>query len=392
MTNIDTSNLVFNFSEKLEQEASAWDSIETDNSYWSSDYMNTLNELPPSGVRSHFCLVTHEGKPLAKFLFQYLSVRLSESFGDPSGEQKKQSFFKALLKRIILPFLNFKIVVNGNLLLSGSYGFKFMADLDFKTKQSIFDHAISEYQVFLKSNNLKASGILLKDLDNPNHTLDIYLNEQNYTRFKVQPKMKFEVPSDWSTMDDYKASLKSKYRIRYNKAKKSLANVEKRRLNASDIVKYKEDMYQLYLQTVGKAGFNLFLLDRDYFLSLANKMPDKFIVDGLFDGDKMLAFFTLMDNGNEYDAHYLGYNLELNHKHKLYHNMLYFMVEDAIVENKERLHMSRTALEIKSSVGTVPEEVQLYAKYFGKLGNWLLPRILDITVPKLEWQARSPFK
>lgn len=386
------SKLAYNFTERLEADAAAWDSVVTDNSYWSSDYMNTLNEVPPSGVKSHFCLVTHEGKPVAKFLFQYLTIRLSESFGDPSGEQKKQSFFKALIKKIILPFLNFKIVVNGNLLLSGSYGFKYKAGLNFQTKQSIFDQAIKAYQEYLKANNLKASGILLKDLDNPNHTLDIYLSEQDYTHFKVQPKMKFEVPADWSTMDDYKAALKSKYRIRYNKTKKSLANIEKRRLSSSDIAKYKDDMYQLYLQTVGKAGFNLFLLDQDYFLNLTNKMPDRFVVDGLFDGDKMVAFFTLMDNGEEYDAHYLGYNLELNHQYKLYHNMLFFMVEDAIVGNKKRLHMSRTALEIKSSVGTVPEEVQLYAKYFSKIGNWFLPRILDITVPKLDWQERSPFK
>jgi hypothetical protein len=336
--------------------------------------------------------VSQDGKPVAKFLFQYLTIKLSESFGDPSGEQKKQSFFQALLKKIILPFLNFKIIVNGNLLLSGSYGFKFEQGLDFNSKQTIFDQAVKKYRAFLANNNLKAAGILLKDLDNPERKLDEYLHKQNYTHFKVQPKMKFEVPSDWKTMADYKAALKSKYRVRFNKAKESLGNIKKKRLSIIDIEKYKDAMYQLYLQTVGSAGFNLFLLDKDYFLRLKKKMPGRLIVDGLFDGDKMVAFFTLMDNGDEYDAHYLGYNFELNYKHKLYHNILFFMVEDAIMEDKDRLHMSRTALEIKSSVGTVPEEVQLYAKYFNKIGNWFLPRILDITVPKLDWQERSPFK
>ena len=163
-------------------------------------------------------------------------------------------------------------------------------------------------------------------------------------------------------------------------------------MTPEDIERYKEDMYALYMATVSKAGFNLFFLDKDYFLALSRNLDKKFIVNGLFDGDEMVAFFTLMDNGDEYDAHYLGYNPKLNHSHKLYHNMLFFMVEDAIVEGKDRLHMSRTALEIKSSVGTTPEEVQLYAKYYNRFGNWLLPRILDLTVPKLDWQPREPFK
>jgi len=392
ISDINISSLSFDFGDKLSSHSDLWDQLDAENSYWSADYFNTLNENPPSGVKSHACLVTHEGKPVAKFLFQYLTVRLSESFGDPSGEQKKPSFLQSLLKRLILPFLNFKIIVNGNLLLSGSYGFKFADYLDYDIKRQIFHKAIEAYRKFLKSNSLKASGILLKDLDNPNGQLDEYLKEHKYTNFKVQPKMKFEVPQDWQSMEDYKAALKSKYRVRFNKAKKSLGEIYCKRLSIAEIKAHSDAMYRLYLKTVGKAGFNLFLLDKQYFLELAKKLEGRFIICGLFQGSTMVSFFTLMDNGTELDAHYLGYDPSLNHKHKLYQNILYFMVEIAIDESKKTLHMSRTALEIKSSVGTIPEEVQLFAKYYNRVGNWLLPKILDITVPEPEWQARSPFK
>ena len=79
-------------------------------------------------------------------------------------------------------------------------------------------------------------------------------------------------------------------------------------------------------------------------------------------------------------------------KHKLYLNMLYFMLEEAIDLQKSVLHMSRTALEIKSSVGTIPEEVQLYAKHYSPALNAISKTMLNLVVPKVDWEPRNPYK
>lgn len=380
------------FLDHLGEQSTEWDALERDNSYWSACYFNNLVENPPKGVRSHACLVRSDGKAVAKLLFQYLEIDLKNNFGSPSSEQKKRSWLNSIFRTLVVPLVKVKIIVNGNLLLSGSYGYKFDSDLSLEDRQTIFDQSIQAYRKFLKSNKFSFSGILLKDLDNSGGNLDAYLVEQKYSFFKVQPKMKFIIKDKWSSFDNYLAGLKSKYRVRYRKARKSLDGIERRLLTVTDLETYQDDMYSLYMQIVNKAGFNLFYLDKAYFLGLIKVKPNKFRVNGLFKDGKMVAFYSLMDNAHEMDAHYLGYDLKLNGSHKLYLNMLYYMVEEAIELGKDELHMSRTALEIKSSVGTIPEEVSLYGKHFNSILNGLLGKILEQIVPKVEWKPRNPFK
>ena len=380
------------FLEHIPDDLDSWNQLEKGNAYWSSFYFNNLANNPPKGVNSHACLIKQNDQLVAKMMFQYLEIDLKNNFGKPSSEQKKQSFLMATFRKLIVPLVKVKIIVNGNLLLSGSYGFKFVEGLDMHQKRQMFAQAIDAYRNFLKSKGIKTKGVLLKDLDNPEGNLDEYLTKERYSLFKVQPKMKFEIKDKWASFDAYLAGLKSKYRVRYRKARKSLKNIERRLLSPEEVEKYQEEIYELYLQTVSKAGFNLFLLNKDYFSGLVKAKPEKFRVNALFEGERMVAFYTLMDNDTEIDAHYLGYDLSLNAPHKLYLNMLYFMVEEAIELQKDVLHMSRTALEIKSSVGTVPEEVNLHGKYFNSILNRILGQLLDLIVPKVDWEPRNPFK
>jgi len=386
------SNYTISFQETITKGQNDWNGLASDNSYWSTDYFNNLSKYSPSGVESHACFVYDGSNLIAKILFQYLDVDLKNNFGSPSGEQKKSSWTQGLFKKLVIPLIKFKIIVNGNLLLSGNYGFKFSPDLDMHSRIKVFEMAIDAYRKYLKKKGIRTSGILLKDLDNPGGNLDDFIQSKRYSFFKVQPKMKFEIKGKWPDFEVYLAALKSKYRVRYRKAKKSLNGISRRLLSVEEIKKYESEIYALYMQTVSKAGFNLFLLDKAYFSGLAESKPESFRVSALFQGDKMVAFYTLMDNGNEMDAHYLGYDLGLNAKHKLYLNMLYFMVEEAIELQTDVLHMSRTALEIKSSVGTTPEEVHLYGKHFNPLLNRILGAMLDLIVPKVEWKPRNPFK
>jgi len=386
------SNYNISFHDFISEGKEDWDSLESSNNYWSASYFNTLSKFSPSGVVSHACMVHESGALKAKILFQYLDVDLKNNFGDPSGEQKKSSWLNSLFKKIVVPFIKFKIIVNGNLLLSGNYGYKFSPELDFDSKKHIFQLAIDAYRKYLKDSGINTSGVLLKDLDNPGGNLDAFLKSERYSFFKVQPKMKFIIKDRWKDFDAYVSGMKSKYRVRFRKAKKSLNGITRKLLTPEEVKLYESEMYALYQQTVSKAGFNLFLLNNKYFSALDEAMPEAFRVNALFQGEKMVAFYTLMDNGNEMDAHYLGYDLSLNSKHKLYLNMLYFMVEEAIDLQTDTLHMSRTALEIKSSVGTVPEEVNLYGKHYNPFFNRILGSMLNLIVPEVDWEARNPFK
>jgi hypothetical protein len=62
------------------------------------------------------------------------------------------------------------------------------------------------------------------------------------------------------------------------------------------------------------------------------------------------------------------------------------------VLNSSKVYMSRTALEIKSSVGAVSEQMFCYIKHTKPFYNSNIHRILDTLVPVEQWVPRSPFK
>jgi len=148
----------------------------------------------------------------------------------------------------------------------------------------------------------------------------------------------------------------------------------------------------LYRNVVDGAGFNLFILPDLYFYHLQYYLGDKMNCTGYFDGDTLVGFYTSIKNHNDLDAHFLGYDKATNKTSQLYLNMLYDLVSEAIELGTDQLIMSRTAMEIKSSVGAEAKPMFLYMQATSPLLNKLLPRALSYFVPKTNWQARSPFK
>ena len=92
------------------------------------------------------------------------------------------------------------------------------------------------------------------------------------------------------------------------------------------------------------------------------------------------------------DAHFLGYDPECNRNCQLYLNMLYDLVDDAIALKAHNLILSRTAMEIKSSIGAEPHDMYLYLKAINPIFNRGVSKALDYFKPKADWKPRSPFK
>lgn len=121
-------------------------------------------------------------------------------------------------------------------------------------------------------------------------------------------------------------------------------------------------------------------------------MGEQFQLHAYFLGDTLVAFRTLIYNYDELDAHFLGVDDAYNREHQVYLNILYDLVNDAIEAKAHRLDFARTALEIKSSVGALPEEMICFFKHRNSLSSKLIQLVFDSFNPKEEWQPRSPFK
>jgi hypothetical protein len=121
-------------------------------------------------------------------------------------------------------------------------------------------------------------------------------------------------------------------------------------------------------------------------------MPKSFQIYGLFDGERLIGFYSFLINGSNFEAHFIGFDGLLNRERQLYQNMLYFMVEDAITLGCKKIIFARTAIEIKSTVGAIPIEMDLYMKHSNFFIQLFIPFLLRYFTPKENYIVRDPFK
>ena len=95
---------------------------------------------------------------------------------------------------------------------------------------------------------------------------------KKYHAIDTQPSMIMDIPSEWGNFQGYLQSLKSKYRIRANKALKVARDIECIELHADEIEAMEPQLHQLYLKVVDDVGFNLFILSQGYFSALKKSL------------------------------------------------------------------------------------------------------------------------
>lgn len=349
-------------------------------------FHEVVEKTPPSGIIPYYCIVYADGEAIGICYYQLKMLKMAEALklDDENG-------FSKAWKGFMLRWINFYSLVCGNAMVTGQYGFRFLKSIDrdrqYELMSRATDHLVSKLKV---EDQINVGPVLCKDYYErqlySKNSLDVY------TKFTVQPSMIFDINKEWSTFEDYLSAMRTKYRTRVKRAIKKLGCIEVRELSLFDISNYKSRMNDLYLYVANQASFNLFHLHVDYFYELKNHLGDALKVVGYFDRTTMVGFYTIIINNANVDAHFLGYDKSINGPNQLYLNMLYDMIHRGIEQGSEKIFMSRTALEIKSSTGAEAHDMYCYLKHTKPLFNNYLPKILDGLVPHEEWIPRSPFK
>lgn len=361
-----------------------WDDCcPADDLYFSSHFFNVLKTQPPVGITNYFGLVILDQKQVGVILFQTKLFRLAESL------VFDESKISGKIKHFFAKWINIRGVGIGNTLLTGKYGISLDSRLGDDLELEVIEKGRIAIREYLKRKGERTNIFVVKDFFDQN--LPQGYEAKGYTKYTVQPNMIFNIDKSWSTFDEYHKAQTKKYRKRVSAARRKFEGLERFKMSVEDLEVYKEDMHRLYKNVVGNASFNLFELKLDYFLALKRNLSEDFTVVGYFKDKKLVGFSTLMHNVHHLDAHFLGYDFETNKNHQLYLNMLYDMVEYGIKYDFSSIVMSRTALEIKSSVGAKPYEMHLLIKYHYSLINWFLPTILGFFKPEKEWDERNPF-
>lgn len=394
MQNIELSSVpscTLSVNSSIEQLQDDWRTISKGNVYADPDYLKLLEENGPYNYKYFYALIYRESKPIMAIYFQYKRIELSRDF---RVHTHSSNFFKKLnvrLMRCFLRLINQNLLICGNVLLTGEYAYGALPE--FNPSSEFFQEILRYVKKELRNElGQKVQGILCKDFFKQGPHKKLQFDAPGFTRFEVQPAMIMQMDSEWKSFDDYLGAVRSKYRVKYKKVLKKAKSLQFRELQLSEVHHYNKKMYNFYKGTSERADFSLFRLHPQYFYELKKCLAEKIIITGIFKEDELLGFYTFVQNGAQGDAHFIGYDISLNSKYQLYFNILLGLVRKSIDSKSQYLNLSRTALEIKSSVGAEAHDMFIYLRHENPMVNLILPIVLKYIVPKNEWQPRSPFK
>lgn len=348
------------------------------------DYLRVLHDFPPEGMRFSYLLFTFRGAPVGLVYCQLLEFRAGEHLRQPQHEGIR-------LRGRLAAHLKLRVLICGNAFLTGQHAYFFTPEHQNDSGELIRE-ALGQTADWWRQENLSVNTILFKDIaDHQVRTVTDW-QHSSYHRFAFQPNMVFPLARNWEKIDHYLEALSSKYRVRYRRARKKLKGIRCVELNAAQIRTHEPEIYRLYRNTAGNADFCVAYLSRQYFSELKTTDPERFRLWAYFKGEQMVGFCTSLQNGKDLEAHFLGLN-EAQQVHQLYLNMLYHLVEVGIDSKAERIVFARTAMEIKSSVGAVPEATSVFLLHHtSSVVNYLVPYLVCLLEPKDQWETRHPFR
>lgn len=357
-------------------------------------YLAAVEENPPQGLQFSYLIFYYHDVPVGIAYCQVSPFSVENSIQSNNKQDKYPCIVRAFgrfLKNLVVG-KNHNLLVCGNLLLTGEHGYYFKNDLDKAVAFDMLEEALLKIQDDWEKQKVNIDGIFIKDILQEHRAPGKVLVERKFREFTFHPNMVLTIPDDWHTFEDYLAAISSKYRVRAKKAFRSGEKIERRELTESQIISYKDRLYELYQSVVDNQDFNMVTLNENYLPALRNWLGDRFRIHGYFIEGELIGYYTTIRNYEELEAHFLGFEAACNKTCQVYLNMLFDMLRAGIEQKAHRVVYARTAMEIKSSVGAEAYDMYCYIRASNRLTNKILPPLLEYLRPPDDWVPRSPFK
>lgn len=357
-----------------------WDNFGTD-TFLQLPYLTAQENASPKNIDYFYVAVIHKNKIIGKCVVQRLRLKGKELF--PSDTSK--------LKEELLNLLNLNMLCVGNIKLTGEHAWELNEDLDEKSFLNLLHIALDEIRKISKQEKKPVKLLLIKDFYAQNLS-NVQKHFSDYESFSVQPNMVFKRDDAWQNFDGYLLAMRKKYRTRAKRAFKKADDIAFRALHLEEVIALQKEIYDLYLNVLANVDFTMYQLPENFFVEMKRQMPKDFNVFGGFHAGKLVCFYSIIENGKQLEAGFLGYDINIQQDKQLYLNMLYRMVDDAISNQFDGIDFSRTAMEIKSSVGAKPYDMYGLLKHTHPLMNRMLRSTFRKFYQKEEWVQRHPFK
>ena len=310
---------------------------------------------------------------------------------EPKTGFKKYMYKLALgISTPLIKSVDLKLLVSGNVFMTGENGFYFSQDIEKKTRAVLLRKAIRD----VAKTDSRIRAILISDLYEPRSEFDDGFKANGYSEITVEADMSIQIRPEWKTVEDYLNAFSSKYRVR---ARKAFALVKESQvvckdLSLEEIIASEDRLLELYDKVMSHAEFKLASLGKEFFRLQKQQMNDRYRVFAYYKDEVMIAFISLFHNGQRMEVHYTGMEQDACKPIHLYQHMMYDMVAFGIVNGLERLHFGRTAPEIKSTIGATPAAMYGYVKHLNALFNFTLVRTFTARLKPKVYVLRNPFK
>lgn len=359
-----------------------WEDLNcTSNVYFSPKFLNAFESSNPK-IDFKYLVVSNHNTAVALALIQTIELGVDAILKNIKISQRLKGFIHSLFCNN-----NIRIMFGGNIFLSGEHGI-FIRDTVNKTEAL---NVIAQEIKSLAKRTKPLHAVLVKDFLNKSLPLTKHFMDFGFASMHVEPNMILELDPNWKTYEDYKNALKSKYRVKVNKADKTSRTLTARIFSETDFATYKDELQKLYENTIANANFNAQVLDLNTYIKLRATYHEDFIVKAYFIEDTLVGFLTALANNKHLDAHFIGLNYELNKRHAIYPRILNDYVRIGIDKQVSHINLGRTASEIKSTIGALPVDLTVYIRHKRSLINTVI-RFLIKSVKIKEFRQHKAFK
>ena len=349
-----------------------WDSVNCcTNIYYSPEFLRAF-ELANKDIEFNYIFILKDNLAVAFANTQIVTIGIETI-------TKNIRMYDKIRRIVNNMFCNnhIRVLFCGNIFLSGEYGTFLKIGED---KIDTFN-AIAKGVNKLSKSTKKLSAIFIKDFEDESRHITDHLKSYDYTAMHVEPNMIITLKPEWHSFEDYISALKSKYRVKANRADAKSKILETKFFSVKDIKDYKKELQELYQNTIDNADFNAQILNLDTYVNLKNAFENKFIVKGYFFENQLVGFLSAMQNESHLDAHFIGINYSLNKDFAIYPRILNDYIRLGINTKSTQINLGRTASEIKSTLGAVPKALTCYCKHKRFFPNLVLkPFIKNVKI------------
>ncbi len=384
----NTNNALF-FSSVDEISAEIWQSLNcSTHIYFHPDFLKSIEKNHPEINFSYIILVDKNNIPSAFASIQIINFYIDDITNDL--ELIIRNLKNIGRKLHLFPEKKpLKLLISGNTFISGEHGVFIKQNQD---KKIVIKELAKAILHFVNSDKkLKIDAFLLKDFLNTSLFITNELKSYQYHPFSVEPNMMLKIDKNWFIFEDYLDAMKTKFRVKARKAFKQSLAIKIKEVTLENIEHQIPKMTALYKKVANNAGFNLSSFNLDTYKDLKERLGDNYILKTYWLDDKIVGFISGIINQNSLDAHYVGIDYQLNREYAIYQRMLYHYIEIGINKRLKIINFGRTASEIKSSVGAIPQDLTMYLRHKKSIPNKILKLFLQRVQPT-PFQQKFPFK